>query len=500
MKGIVTMKKRTFLLGMVVLCLVLGICCIKEVYAKDEIVMKLSCDKRDVLMNSEIEISLRVTSPVEMDKIETEIVFSKETLEFVSGDGCSKESDGKVLLKSDMKSKDKTFELKFKAVAPGQMKVATGGIKKEILESLEKKDMDVKSSCLRMRCNPKKTGDEDTYDLASLVLVSDGKQIKLAKDVAPDVYTYSTVVDNEVSNVKLEIKPANNKTKVVQEESYNLEAGKISCLTFNLVGEDGIECPFYVNVYRRTKQEMLDLRQNEEEDEEEDEFEKIVEVEENNGDLYIKGVSYYQILEPSADAKVPDGFESIEVDIEGSSVKAYNYKDTNEEYILLYAKNLSTDEENFYVYDSVESTLQRYNDGLNIVINKKDTDNILDKMGEQNITIAIVIGVLVFLLVGVGFFALALRSKYNKMNADIQEACNKEQEQINIQKQKEDDMRQEIAKRNKKKFLDEVAKLNIAAEQDKIEGQIAKQVLASQKTQKIEEIPEKVEEDSANTN
>ncbi len=66
----------------------------------------------------------------------------------------------------------------------------------------------------------------------------------------------------------------------------------------------------------------------------------------------------YIILDVPEGVAIPEGYAAVEMDIQGISVTVYE-KDGNAEFVLVYATNLY-DDAGFYVYDTVESTFQRF--------------------------------------------------------------------------------------------------------------------------------------------
>ena len=55
------------------------------------------------------------------------------------------------------------------------------------------------------------------------------------------------------------------------------------------------------------------------------------------------------------------GFKKTSVDINGIKTDGYKFR-SGSEFVIVYGKNVETGEENFYVYDSLEKSFQRYND------------------------------------------------------------------------------------------------------------------------------------------
>ena len=69
-------------------------------------------------------------------------------------------------------------------------------------------------------------------------------------------------------------------------------------------------------------------------------------------------VNHYVFLELSNDVVIPEGYEPVRRTIQGKEMTVY-VQPGEEEFVLVYAMNIQRDE-GFYIYDSVENTLQRY--------------------------------------------------------------------------------------------------------------------------------------------
>lgn len=67
-------------------------------------------------------------------------------------------------------------------------------------------------------------------------------------------------------------------------------------------------------------------------------------------------------IEPELEL-IPDGFSKYSVTINGIEVPCYK-KNKNDNFVLLYGVNIENNNEDFYVYDAFENTLQRYDDAI----------------------------------------------------------------------------------------------------------------------------------------
>ena len=64
------------------------------------------------------------------------------------------------------------------------------------------------------------------------------------------------------------------------------------------------------------------------------------------------------------------GFKKTSVDINGTKTDGYKFR-SGSEFAIVYGKNVETGEENFYVYDTLEKTFQRYNEEQIKALNKQ---------------------------------------------------------------------------------------------------------------------------------
>jgi len=101
--------------------------------------------------------------------------------------------------------------------------------------------------------------------------------------------------------------------------------------------------------------------------------------------------------------KMPDGLKEVELEINDKKIKAYKF-DYSEIYYIIYGMNLNTGNKDFYMYDSEEHTIQRYDSTM------------LDKLtGEKDkyLTVVIVLSCVCFLTM---LFLLIEVNKYHKKN------------------------------------------------------------------------------------
>ena len=105
-----------------------------------------------------------------------------------------------------------------------------------------------------------------------------------------------------------------------------------------------------------------------------------------------------------------DGYnQTKEIDINGNKVTVY-YSDSNEDFVLIYAMNVSNGETAWYAYDIKEGTLQRYQEGTKV--EEKKGKDIYFYLA---IGFAIVSGIAILII----FMIMALNNRLRKKNEKL---------------------------------------------------------------------------------
>lgn len=102
---------------------------------------------------------------------------------------------------------------------------------------------------------------------------------------------------------------------------------------------------------------------------------------------------------------MPEGLKKVDLEVNDKKIKAYKF-DYSDIYYIIYGMNLNTGNKDFYMYDSEEYTIQRYDSTM------------LDKVTEEKdkyLTVVIVLSSVCFLTM---LFLLIEVNKYHKKNED----------------------------------------------------------------------------------
>ena len=170
------------------------------------------------------------------------------------------------------------------------------------------------------------------------------------------------------------------------------------------------------------------------------------------------------IILDDTDEKAPKDFVKKEIKINDVTINAYKYKyDKEDNYYLVYAKNLETGNEAFYLYDKEDGTYQRYYDNL------LDTKDMYIKYLFYVSVGAVGLFVLIIILkIFIGMFT-SRESKINRYQRKINKLKKKEYEVYDdapsIEEIEEDDYK--VPKKSRKEKLDELEKAKKRLEKDK---------------------------------
>ena len=136
---------------------------------------------------------------------------------------------------------------------------------------------------------------------------------------------------------------------------------------------------------------------------------------------FSRGFHYKIIFYPLEPSIIPDGYSKDKIIINDIEIPCYK----SAEFVLLYGLNVENNNKGFYVYDSFENTLQRYND--------KIFDSYIE---EIEILKSIIVGLLSIVIVVVLVSALqgSINAKNNKKSKSFFKS---KEEKTNSEKDKE---------------------------------------------------------------
>lgn len=316
------------------------------------------------------------------------------------------------------------------------------------------------------------------------------------KEVEEGSNKFEIVVTSETGNKKtytlnVNVKDSNPIIKKIDDKEYtvikrakSLELPEVldkDKFTLSTVKIDEVEVPAYVS-------EELKLT--------------LVGLKDSNGNSYLfkvednKITDKYELLTNSSitilfttPKDVFDGYSKTNIKINGKEYTAYK----NDNTVLIYGTNMSTNESNWYRYDDKENTIQLYDNSLVEVLNQKEKEfnNTLSQYKMIIIGLAVVIVLLLIIIVSLIASKSKLRRRVNRNNI----ASKKEE----LVEETKPEVKEEIA--TKVEETEEAKKEKKNKKEKEVEEEIGKVEEELEKEQNLEEtgeiIPnfEEIEED-----
>lgn len=131
----------------------------------------------------------------------------------------------------------------------------------------------------------------------------------------------------------------------------------------------------------------------------------------------VKGSGTNLLIIEEVTKKVPDGFKKASFEYKNQKIEGYKLKgDSKGNYYLVYAKNLETGSEDFYLYDKKDNTFQKYFSDLLETKEEKITKMTYIILGE---TILLALILLIFIIKILKSMFTSKTKKINKYNKKI---------------------------------------------------------------------------------
>lgn len=370
----------------------------------------LSANNETVVKGETITVSITLSSELLIGDFETFLSYNSDVLEFVEGasfiaggEGLLKLSDTNVL-EGD---KIRKYAIEFKAKELGSSEISIND-KPSVYDYENNTNMSVSSNRINIEVNAKREASNNA-SLASLKISPAIDDFKFDSETT----NYNLLVDNQVEKLIISAKPADELSTVSIDGDINLKEG-LNLISLVVKAEAG-NVKTYILQIERKEGEKEEANEDETE-KEEGNFEDVnLEVEMIDSEIYIKNSFKFKVV-TDQEVDIPKGYIKTSIILDGVTIPAYTKIDKlDSDFILLYCIN-SEGKEEFYQYDRVENTLQRYN--------KEDSDKNISKVviaedevpNSENSTLilGIIIGILGLIIVVLGVILIRIYLKKEK--------------------------------------------------------------------------------------
>lgn len=347
-----TNKRIKYLGGFLILIVLMAIKTKVSYGASAQI--EIFSDRTEITVEEELYISIQIESDALFGDFEANLTYDDDVLEFMGGSPVATGGSGFIKL-SDMGviegSRSRKYALKFQALKVGTTEISFSG-RAMVYDYDTGREMPVSSNTLTIKVIPAETASTNAY-LKSLKI----SPSKISPDFDKNVLEYTAAVDYNTEKLVIYAIPEDDKASVSISGNDSLKEGENKVIV-KVLAESGNVIEYIIRVNRETAPDYVDPTQNEDSGSENNrnvfEFVKI------GDETYVIYSGRYQIVEPGSDVAIPEGYVKTQLIRSDISITAYAPADKpDSEFLLIYAINEYGDA-NFYQYDKIERTLQRY--------------------------------------------------------------------------------------------------------------------------------------------
>ena len=357
----------------------------------------ITTKNESVVKGETITVSITLSSDQLIGDFETFLSYNSDVLEFIEGASFIAGGEGLLRL-SDTNviegEKIRKYALEFKAKELGSSEVAIYD-KPSVYDYDNNTNMSVSSNRLTIEVIAKREASSNA-DLASLKISPALNDFTFDSEITD----YNLVVDNHVEKLVISAIPSDELATLSIDGDINLKEG-MNTISLVVKAEAGNKKTYTLQIERLYEEKEEESSEDEGEKEEIGETVKI-EVEKIGNDIFIKNSVQYKII-TEGEINIPKGYMKTTIILDGTTIPAYTkIEDLDNDFLLLYCMNQEGKEE-FYQYDRVENTLQRYN----MEDSEKNIDKVVIQDGVDNSKLAstMVLGIVIAIL---GFIILIL--------------------------------------------------------------------------------------------
>lgn len=347
--------------------------------------------------------------------VETFISYDPDILQFVSGGDFIKGDNG-ILKVSDIDNTEgvevKTYNLEFKAISTGVTNIEISGGNAEITDFNDMTSMSVSYGSLQLAVAASEEANDDCT-LQSLKL-SPGE---LDKEFDPEVTEYRITLPYENDYIVMSAIPNDPNARVDIKGVDDLVVGW-NHPVITVTAQSGKTKEYSFSVYRESENEQSTP------DGDSNPLNELVssdnfKVLEKNGSYVIQSEYAYEVIDLEDASVIPTGYVKNSFKIyDNVTIPVYTLaNEQNSDYLLIYASD-ATGNAQFYEFDKVEKTLQRYNGSLRDTVQKDAVEMTGDEYSKNLTTLAIIIAILASFVAILLVFSIKLFIKLRGYRTD----------------------------------------------------------------------------------
>ena len=343
-------------------------------------------------VGKDVSIVFTVTSEDALiGDVETFIAYDPTILQFVSGGEFIKGDNG-ILKVSDIDNMEgtsaKTYNLEFKAINTGVTEIEISGGNAEITDFNDNTSMSVSYGSLQIAVAASADASNDCT--LQSVKLSPGK---LDKEFDPEVTEYRITLPYEYDYIVMSAVPNDPNATVDIKGVDDLVVGW-NHPVITVTAPSGKTKEYSFSVYRESENE------NPDNDTESNPMDELVSADnfkvlEKDGSYIIQSEYAFHVIDLEDESIIPTGYVKNSFKIyDAVTIPVYTLaNDQNSDYLLIYAADASGVAQ-FYEFDKVEKTMQRYNGSLRNTVQGDAVEMTSDEYSKNLTTLAIIIAIL----------------------------------------------------------------------------------------------------------
>jgi hypothetical protein len=355
-------KKITYYIGVLFLFILAGTLMNTKPCLAASAQVEISSDVSEVTVGDNVFVYITIDSEKEFGDFEANLTYDDDLLEYQSSSTVVTGSSGFLKL-SDINvtegSTTRKYVLKFEALKAGICNISFS--RKVMVSDYETgTEMSVSSNVLSLKVLAPRTASENA-NLKSL------KISPAVLDPAFDkkVFQYNVTVGYNIDKLVVDALPEDSKATVSITGNDFLKEGENKVIV-TVLAESGAIIEYTINVTReaspQTTPEVTVIP-------EPTSGLNVIQAEDG---IYAILNGKYKLIQAGSDVTIPDGYTKITIILSSLSIDAYAPEhDLDSEFPLIYARN-EMGEEDFYQYDRIEKTLQRFHPSK--MVNTDDTN------------------------------------------------------------------------------------------------------------------------------
>ncbi len=371
--------------------------------------LTFSTQTRAVTVGDTFYVVIILDSSEEIGGFEGYISYNPDRAEFISGGGFVNGGDGLLRIQdvdsAEVKS-TKKYSLKFKAKKTGDCTFETSEAPAVYNENGD--ELSVSSNKLNVTVkNSKKLSSNNEL---SKLQVSPGE---LNQSYNNDITAYKVTIPTESNMLFISAETKDKDAVVTVDGNENLEIGK-NYVHVVVTAPSGAKRDIQIEVTREDK-----TAQGEKESKE---VKTGISLEKDQtGQMVLTEHHTYSIVKVENEEMIPTGYDKSELTLDGESIEVYAKKEDQEKALLLLYLRNEKGEAEFYQFDRIDKTLQRF-------VNLDDsnhTKDIIQKQENTNMSViniaAVTVAVMACIIIAltIALVTVIMKNKSNQEPKDL---------------------------------------------------------------------------------